>query len=181
MRPTKGETMKTTTRALAALALAAAAFAASGRVQVPTDGAYVKECGTCHSAFSPELLPAMSWRKVMQQLGEHFGDPAKLDAATQQGITAYLVANAADRATNEHSRAIMVSLHANEAPVRITQVPYIAGLHATVLDPIWNGNPRPKTLTECSVCHTDAKSGDFYSRIFHVNDLLFRGDNPRLR
>lgn len=185
--------MKTTLHGLAALALAAAAvgggwvalggtaFAASGRLLVPTDGAYVKECGTCHSAFSPELLPASSWRRMMQRLEDHFGESAKLEAATQRGITDYLVANAADRATNGQSRAIMKSLPANEAPLRITQVPYIAGLHAAVLDPVWNGNPRPKTLTECGVCHTEAKAGDFNSRIFHVNDEQFRGSNPRLK
>jgi hypothetical protein len=181
--------MKLRTQGLAALALAAAmaggwatlgtpAFAA---LLVPIDDAYVKECGTCHTAFSPELLPAASWRAVMQRLDDHFGEPARVDIATQRTITDYLVAHAADRATNLQSRAIMESLPANEAPLRITQVPYIAILHATVLDPLWNGNPRPKTLTECGVCHNDIKSGDFKSRVFHVNDHLFRGDNPRLQ
>ena len=87
---------------------------------------------------------------------------------------AHLVARAADRAANDQSRAIMGSLHSGEAPLRITQVPYIAGLHAAVLDPIWNGTPRPKTLTECEVCHSDIKSGDYKTKIFHVNDELFR-------
>lgn len=154
--------------------LGAPALAASGRVLVPTDAAYIKECGSCHTAFSPELLPAASWRKVMQGLDDHFGESAKPDASTQHVITRYLVAHAADRATNNQSRAIMGSLHPNEAPLRITQVPYIAGLHAAVLDPVWNGNPRPKTLTECGVCHDDVKSGDFRTKSFHVNDILFR-------
>lgn len=182
--------MKSQTRALAAaLGLAAAmaggwatlgapAFAA---LLVPADDAYLKECGTCHTAFSPELLPAESWRRVMQRLDDHFGEPARVDAATQRAITDYLVAHAADRATNLQSRAIVASLPPNEAPLRITQVPYIAKLHATVLDPIWNGKPRPKTLTECGVCHDRIGSGDFKSRVFHVNDHLFRGENPRLR
>jgi Dihaem cytochrome c len=184
--------MKTRRQGLAALALAAAAavvgggampgapaFAASGRVLVPADSAYLKECGTCHSAFSPELLPAASWRRMMQRLEDHFGESAKLDAVTQRRLTDYLVANAADRATNGQSRAIMGSLRPGETPLRITQVPYIAGLHAAVLDPLWNGTPRPKTLTECGVCHNGVKSGDFNSRVFHVNDELFRGSNPR--
>lgn len=182
--------MKSQTRALAAaLGLAAAlagGWATLGRpafaaLLVPADGAYVKECGTCHTAFSPELLPAESWRRVMQRLDDHFGEPARVNAATQRAITDYLVAHAADRATNLQSRAIMASLPANEAPLRITQVPYIAKLHATVLDPIWNGNPRPRTLTECGVCHDRIGSGDFKSRVFHVNDHLFRGENPRSR
>ena len=126
-------------------------------------------------AFSPELLPELSWRRVMERLEDHFGESAKLDTATQHRITDYLVGHAADRATNDQSRAIMASLRPNEVPLRITQVPYIAGLHAAVLDPIWNGTPRPKTLTECGVCHQHIKSGDYESRIFHVNDELFRG------
>jgi hypothetical protein len=183
--------MTTNRQGLAALAFAAAvavgampgapAFAASGELLVPSDGPYAKECGTCHSAFSPALLPAASWRGLMQRLNEHFGDPARVDAATQRAITDYLVANAADRATNGQSRAIMQSLGPNEAPLRITQVPYIARLHSTVLDPLWNGTPRPKTLTECGVCHNDVRSGDFKSKVFHVNDELFRGENPRAR
>lgn len=155
--------------------LGAPTLAASGRVLVPTDGAYIKECGTCHTAFSPELLPAASWRKVMQGLEDHFGESAKLEGSTQHAITWYLVGHAADRATNDQSRAIMGSLRPNEAPLRITQVPYIAGLHAAVLDPVWNGNPRPKTLTECGVCHHDVKFGEFRTKSFHVNDHLFRG------
>ncbi len=180
--------MRTMKHGVGALALAAASvcggwaalgapvFAASGRVLVPTDATYIKECGACHMAFSPELLPAASWRKVMARLEDHFGESAKLDAPTQHNIAQYLVAHAADRATNDQSHAIMRSLHPNEAPLRITQVPYIAGLHAAVLDPVWNGTPRPKTLTECGVCHSDIKIGDYKSKTFHVNDEMFRGD-----
>ena len=177
--------MRTTTHGLAALALAVAgigggllgapAFAASGYVPVPTDSTYIKECGACHSAFAPELLPAASWRRMMQRLEDHFGESAKLDAPTQRAITDYLAAHAADRASNDQSRAIMGSLHPNEAPLRITQVPYIAGLHAAVLDPVWNGTPRPKTLTECGVCHSHINSGDYKTKVFHVNDEMFRG------
>jgi hypothetical protein len=179
--------MRTRTNGLAALALASGAlwlgvgvlsvpaYAASARVLVPTDGAYVKECTACHMAFSPELLPAASWRKVMGRLDDHFGESAKLDASMQRSITDYLVANAADRAANEQSRAIMASLAPDQSPLRITQVPYIAGLHAAVLDPIWNGTPRPKTLTECAVCHVKAQSGDYKIKDFSVNDEAFRG------
>ena len=178
--------MKAKMHGLAALAPAAAvsvvlgllpaspAHGASGTVLVPSDGAYLKECGACHMPFSPQLLPAASWRRVMGRLDDHFGESAKLDAPTQQKITEYLAANSADRAANSESRAIMASLHADEVPLRITQVPYIAGLHAAVLDPIWNGYPRPKTLTECGVCHNAIQFGDFRAKSFTVNDEAFR-------
>jgi hypothetical protein len=126
-------------------------------------------------AYPPEFLPARSWNRVLGSLQDHFGDSAQLDAATRQRIHDYLVANAADKAQNEHSFAIMHSLNSSEAPLRITATPYIAGIHAAVLDPVWGGNPRPKTLAECSVCHLQAQVGDYTMRKFTVTDEAFRG------
>jgi hypothetical protein len=140
-----------------------------------TDTGYLKECGTCHMAYPPELLPVRSWTRVMGSLQDHFGDSAQLDAATQQRIHDYLVAHAADKAQNEHAFAIMRSLNSREAPLRITATPYIAGIHAAVLDPVWGGNPRPKTLAECGVCHLQVQAGNFTMRKFTVTDDAFRG------
>src|SRR4029078_834785 len=113
---------------------------------------YQKECGSGNMAYPPESLPARSWNRVLGSLQDHFGDSAQLDAATQQRIHDYLVANAADNAQKEHAFAIVHSWRANETPLRITATPYIAGIHSAVLDPLWGGNPRPKTLAECGVC-----------------------------
>ena len=124
-------------------------------------------------AYPPEFLPARSWNRVLGSLQDHFGDSAQLDAATQQRIHDYLVANAADKAQNEHSFAIMHSLNASEAPLRITATPYIAGIHAAVLDPVWGGNPRPKTLTECSVCHLQAAGRQLHDAEIHGHRRSF--------
>jgi hypothetical protein len=169
--------MKLRIRSMAAAAFLVGAGAtglAPAYMLAPNDPAYVKECGSCHMAFSAELLPAASWRKVMSRLDSHFGDSASVDAATQSGITEYLVAHSADRATNDESRAIVASIR-GEPPMRITEVPYIAELHNAVLDPIWKGEPRPKRLTECGVCHRKAERGDYKSKIFKVTDEEFRG------
>jgi hypothetical protein len=72
----------------------------------------------------------------------------------------------------------MASVHDGQVPERITQVPYIRDLHAAVLDPVWNGKPRPKTLTDCGVCHTRAAYGNYSSKSFSVNDEAFRGRYP---
>jgi hypothetical protein len=140
-----------------------------------TDTGYVKECGSCHMVYPPELLPARSWAKIMGSLQDHFGDSAQLDAATQQRIHDYLVAHAADNAPNEHSVAIMQSLRPGETPLRITRTPYIAGLHVALLDPAWGGYPRPKTVAECGVCHYLSQNGNFAWRNFTVTDDAFRG------
>jgi hypothetical protein len=165
-------------RPVIAVAFALLPASVPADVLVSHNETYVKECGACHTAFSPQLLPAASWRKVMSHLDDHFGESAKLDGSTQQALTGYLVGNAADTATNGASRAIMASVNGGVAPERITQVPYIRDLHAAVLDPVWNGKPRPKTLTDCGVCHTGAAKGNFSSKSFTVNDEAFRAPPP---
>jgi len=160
----------------AATAILVAPRIAGAHVLVPANAAYVKECGSCHMAYSPQLLPAASWRKLVTELDHHFGENASLDDAASTAIAGYLAANAADGASSSEARAIMSSLTADATPLRITQVPYIAGLHAAVLDPRWHGNPHPKTLAQCTVCHYDAQHGDFVSRKFSVSDEGFRGN-----
>src|SRR5690242_1379397 len=169
------KTLHRTLLAACTLATLALVPRAEAGVLVPANATYVKECGACHSAFSPQLLPAASWHKLMGHLDDHFGDSAKVDAATQSAIEGYLAANAADHADNSASRAIMDSIRPGQVPGRITEVPYIASLHAAVLDPRWNGRPHPKTLTECGVCHRRAAEGDFAAKTFSVNDEAFRG------
>jgi hypothetical protein len=155
-------------------ALCSAALAAPRLFPPISEPAYKKECGACHMAFPPQLLPARSWRRVMGSLDSHFGETAKVEPAMQSKLTDYLVANSAETAANAESMAVLASLPAADTPERITKVPYIEGLHAAVLDPLWNGTPRPKTLAECAVCHYRAEAGDFFERRFKVSDEAFR-------
>ncbi|HEX3632501.1 MAG TPA: hypothetical protein VHZ01_08345 [Casimicrobiaceae bacterium] len=174
-RKTRRVAMLLAVSAVSQTAWVAQSLAATQFFPPITDPAYLKECGSCHMAYPPELLPARSWNRVFGSLQDHFGDSAQLDATTQQHLHDYLVAHAADSAQNVHSIAIMHSLNASEAPLRITATPYIAGLHAAVLDPAWRPNPRPKTLAECSVCHLRSPIGDYRMRKFTVTDEAFRG------
>lgn len=160
--------------AAAVLALEGLALAAPRTFPPVNDAAYLKECGACHMAFPPQLLPARSWQRVMGALDSHFGEPARIDTATHAKIAQYLAANGAESVTNAESIAVLASLQASEAPERITKVPYIEGLHVAVLDPRWNGTPRPKTLASCPACHYRAEAGDFFERRFKVSDEAFR-------
>jgi len=58
---------------------------------------FQQECAPCHIAYSPGLLPAESWRKVMSGLDKHFGSDASLDEQDNKEITAFLVNNASNR------------------------------------------------------------------------------------
>ncbi len=35
---------------------------------------YSEECGACHLAYPPSLLPQASWRGIMDGLADHFGE-----------------------------------------------------------------------------------------------------------
>jgi hypothetical protein len=138
------------------------------------DPAYAKECGTCHMAYPPQLMPARGWQRLMSNLTDHFGESAQVDPALQKKLTDFLVANSAERAANQISMEVVSSLKPADVPVRITSVPFISGLHSAMLDPRWGGSPRPKTLAECGVCHYRVEAGDFTYRRFTVTDEAFR-------
>ncbi|HEY0837770.1 MAG TPA: cytochrome C [Azospirillum sp.] len=83
--------------AVAVLALLAAPAALASefeRVAPVTHPPTRKECGECHMAYQPGLLPAPSWNRVMDGLADHFGDTATLPPAVSADIRAYLTRNA---------------------------------------------------------------------------------------
>jgi hypothetical protein len=69
----------------------------------PTPGValYNTECGDCHMAFPPTMLPAASWQDMMRALDDHFGDDAELDAETTDQIAAFLVQYSAGTGSGE--------------------------------------------------------------------------------
>jgi len=125
------------------------------------DARYAKECGSCHMAYPPGLLPARSWQRIMGDLADHFGDNAELPREDVGAITGYLTKNAADRSRYRRSLKIAESLAGAEAPMRITQVPYIAGKHDEIPARLVAGNPKVRSLGNCVACHTRAEAGSF--------------------
>jgi hypothetical protein len=124
-----------------------------------TNALYAKECGACHFAYPPGLLPADSWRRLMNNLSDHFGDNAELAPEAQKTIGDYLAAHAADRAGSRRSLSIMRSLRGGTAPLRITEVPYIRRRHHELPARMIKENPKVMRLGNCPACHTRAKEG----------------------
>jgi len=122
---------------------------------------YEDECGSCHFAYQPGLLPKASWEKLMdgKALEDHFGDNAELDDAVRAEIERFLVENAADDAASKRSKKIMASLREDLAPIRITKVPFIVSRHEEIPDRLISGNPKVKSLSQCQQCHQDIKNG----------------------
>jgi hypothetical protein len=120
---------------------------------------YRKECGSCHLAFPPGLLPAESHRRTLAGLEKHFGQNAELDAETSAKLETYLVANAAGAGTHRKSGKILASLD-GAAPLRVTEVPYFQRKHRKI-GPDVVARPAVKSLANCGACHSGARSWDF--------------------
>ena len=129
-----------------------------------TNSLYLQECGACHFAYQPGLLPQRSWRSLMSGLDDHFGDNAELLPVDLQTLTDYLMENAADNANFKRSRKIMRSLDPNETPLRITKTLYIMNKHDEVPSRHITANPEVKSLSNCAACHTRADTGSFSER-----------------
>lgn len=109
-----------------------------------------KECGGCHMAFPPGLLPTDSWRKTMTGLNKHFGTDASLTPAETTEITSYLVKNASNR------------WNASSAPLRITESAWFKSKHneREIAPAVWK-RAAVKSPSNCMACHAGADKGDF--------------------
>jgi len=132
-------------------------------VKPATDKQYLKECGECHFAYQPGLLPAKSWKKLLNAdaLKNHFGDNAELDKDTLQAIYDYAVENAADKSFYKRSRKIALATADGEPPLRIIEVRYIKRKHSDIPEKMVKGNNDVKSLSNCNKCYTQADKGVF--------------------
>ena len=90
---------------------------------------YRSECGGCHFAYQPGLLPRHDWERIMDSLEEHYGDDASLDEMPATEIRGYLLENAADRASQSRSRAFSAGSDASDILPRITNTNYFRREH----------------------------------------------------
>jgi len=120
---------------------------------------YKKECGACHFAYHPDLLPFGSWDKIISGLGEHFGEVIELDPESKKLIAEYLKENAADHCSAKLSIRIMKSL-GGTTPKRITEVPYIRKKHHKISAEVFK-RESIGSFSNCVACHRAAEKGIF--------------------
>ncbi len=132
-------------------------------IEAIDDKVYNEECGACHFAYQPGLLPQASWKKLIdpKALEDHFGDNAELDAETHKHIETILLDKAADKSHYKRSRKIMASLDKDSAPLRISEIPYIIEKHDELSSKHIKDNPQVKSLSACAKCHQNAEQGEF--------------------
>jgi hypothetical protein len=129
---------------------------------------YAEECGSCHFAYQPGLLPARSWQKMMSRLEDHFGENAELDPASQKALTEYLVTNAAEYSGYKRPRKILASIGEQEAPLRISKTRYFQRKHHELPASLVKENPKVGSFSACAACHRNANKGSYNEHEIHI-------------
>jgi hypothetical protein len=133
--------------AVALLATAAVAAQADDVRALPPTPQYAQECGSCHLPYTPALLGAASWQRLMANLPRHFGTDASVEADVERALTAWLVANARRRA--------------DAAPDdRITRSAWFVREHRRIGAEVWS-RTAVGSAARCAACHRGAEQGDF--------------------
>jgi hypothetical protein len=142
--------------------------AQNGYMKDPRYALYKDECGSCHFAYPPALLPSSSWQHLMRTLSDHFGDDAELDPTTAGEIRAFLNRNSAGKVKGDYSERMWRSTR-GQAPVRrITETDYFRGQHHEIPAKMVTGNPEVKSFSQCDACHTGAAQGSFEEHRVHI-------------
>ena len=122
-----------------------------------TNPKWKAECGACHIAYPPKLLPTASWKTLMGGLDKHFGTDASLDAVATGGILAFLQNNASSRKPEPSAKP----------QLRITETRWFRSEHDEVPARLWK-DPRIKNPSNCAACHSQAENGDFNEHNIHL-------------
>jgi len=133
----------------------------------PSDDTYVIECGSCHIAYPPMLLPAISWAKLMSGIDNHFEENAALDEETSAYITKYLSDYAMDNTSGSDVSHWLKTLP-NEPLIRITELPAFIDDHEDAYKRLGVGPDEVGFFSPCKDCHKEAVDGVF------SKDRLFR-------
>jgi mono/diheme cytochrome c family protein len=146
--------------ALLALAVAARADDDGPAMRVPLLPKYQQECGSCHTAYVPSMLPRASWQRLTANLPQHFGTDASLDAATLNELAAWLDAHAGTYRKTARE--------ATPPPEdRITRTAWFQREHREVRTATW-ALPAVKSAANCAACHTQADQGDYRERNIRI-------------
>lgn len=127
-----------------------------GRIGDPgAELTYRKECGACHVAYAPFLLPAASWQKLLLGLDQHFGQDASLEPEVRTALERWL--DVASRGSDERSHGARPVV---AGTVRITELAWFQRKHRRI-GPEIAQRSSVKTLSNCTACHLGAADWSF--------------------
>ena len=118
---------------------------------------FYDECISCHTLYPPPLLPKKSWVKMMDNLENHFGDDASLDAVDTNSIKEYLVNNAGETSTKESAFKILRSMDGNDT-LAITKTLYWKKRHKDIQESVYK-RKEIGNISNCKACHKNIEQG----------------------
>lgn len=143
--------------ATSALALSVDAVA-DMRISAASNPNWKAECGSCHLAYPPSLLPADAWRAMMAGLDKHFGVDASVDAKTAVEIGAFLEKHAG--ASRGQAGNPAGNPKTSKPNLRISETAWFKHEHDEVSAAVWR-NPKVKSPSNCAACHRGAEQGNY--------------------
>ncbi len=130
----------------------------NGLIKMTVNKTYATECGDCHFAYHPSLLPANSWHKLMTGLEEHFGEDASLDKDVSKGLSDWLQKYASEKWDTEAANNLRQLDLKNL--ISITATPYWKKRHSEIAKAVF-ARKSIGSKGNCIACHKDARSGRF--------------------
>ncbi|MGM0520060.1 MAG: cytochrome b/b6 domain-containing protein [Campylobacterota bacterium] len=118
---------------------------------------FVKECSSCHILYPPHLLPKKSWKTLMSNLDNHFGDDAWIVPEDNRNILNYLLNNSAQNSTRKESYKILNSI-GNKDIIAITKTTYWKKEHKKIPKEVFK-HKNVKSKANCKACHSDIEKG----------------------
>ncbi len=118
---------------------------------------FYDECIACHTLYPPYLLPANSWKVMMTNLEDHFGDDASLDEDVNKSITKFLLNNSSELSTHKAAVKVLSSLK-DKNTIAITKTPFWKKTHNDIDKKVFKSE-RVKSKANCKVCHSDIEKG----------------------
>jgi hypothetical protein len=141
--------------ALGACATENGRYRISFALPADTPDSYRSECGNCHIAFPPGLLPdnwwGDGWQHVMEELDAHFGETATVPEPVRREIAEFLARHAGS------THRVKPTPH---DPPRLTTSQWFRLTHGEVKR--YFRDPRVGSPVNCPACHLQAESGDFH-------------------
>lgn len=131
---------------------------------------YKQECGSCHIAYAPFLLPKSAWDSMMSDLENHFGDDASLEEETHARIAVFLEKYANDVLDTKFAQ------QKESEEIAISQTPYWEVAHRKLNPKIFK-TEAIKSKANCQTCHKDAESGIFAKNAVDYSKLKSLKEN----
>ncbi len=131
---------------------------------LPLAATWRAECGSCHLAYHPSLLPARSWERMLAAQQEHFGEDLALEADTTAELAAFAQRHAAEALESPVAWKMASTIPPTQAPIEISATAYWQERHARLDAATW----RAIRKSDCGACHLDAEAGTFEPGAIHI-------------